>query len=230
MADEEIRYDRMVETALRGVVRDALNQAAAEGLPGDHHFYITFKTGHPGVRIPGYLRAQYADEMTIVLQYQYLQLEVDDVGFSVSLSFSNKHERLRIPFAAVTTFADPSVNFALQFQALSDEDMETGIDGGDEAGQTESGTAEGSTVTPIAGPASDTAGDRSGVSGRRKKSEKAKPGPTPPDSDEADAVDAPDEKTSSDAKGSSDAGGSGPDDSTDPDESKVVTLDKFRKK
>ena len=115
---EQIRYDRMVENALRGVVREALTHVAERGLPGNHHFFLTFRTGHPGVQIPEYLRTQYPVEMTVVLQYQFFGLEVEPDRFAVTLSFNNVHERLLIPFAAITTFADPSVNFALQFQAL----------------------------------------------------------------------------------------------------------------
>jgi hypothetical protein len=109
----------MVETALRGVVRDALTQVGERGLPGNHHFYLTFRTGFPGVEIPTYLSSQYQNEMTIVLQYQFYGLEVHDDWFEVTLSFNNVHERLVIPFAAITTFADPSVNFALQFQPVT---------------------------------------------------------------------------------------------------------------
>ena len=116
MVEDTLRYDRMVERALRGVVREALEVVGAEGLPGDHHFYLTFTTEHAGVDIPDYLRKQYPDEMTIVLQYQFYDLTMDDEGFAVTLSFNNRRERLSVPFAAVTTFADPSVNFALQFQ------------------------------------------------------------------------------------------------------------------
>lgn len=116
MRDDRMRYDRMVERALRGVVRDSLRHVVEQGLPGDHHFYITFRTTHPGAELAGYLRERYPDEMTIVLQYQFYDLEVGADGFSVTLSFNNRHERLSVPFAAVTTFHDPSVNFALQFQ------------------------------------------------------------------------------------------------------------------
>lgn len=116
MAKEQLRYDKMVENALRSVVRDALRQVAERGLPGNHHFYLTFRTAYPGVDIPEYLRGQYPNEMTIVLQYQYYGLEIDDEKFAVTLSFNNVHERLEIPLGAITTFADPSVNFALQFQ------------------------------------------------------------------------------------------------------------------
>ena len=116
MVDDQLRYDRMVETALRDVVRQALKKVAVSGLPGEHHFYVTFLTGAPGVEIPGHLAEQYPDEMTIVLQHQFDDLEVTDDAVAVTLSFNNAKERLTIPFAAVTTFADPSVNFALQFQ------------------------------------------------------------------------------------------------------------------
>lgn len=116
MAKEQLRYDRMVETALRGVVREAMKEVAERGLPGNHHFYLTFRSSYPGVEIPDYLRSQYPNEMTIVLQFQFYGLEVEEDGFAVTLSFNNVHERLVIPYAAITTFADPSVNFALQFQ------------------------------------------------------------------------------------------------------------------
>jgi hypothetical protein len=118
--DEELRYDRMVESALRGVVREALTQVGETGLPGEHHFYLTFMTNHRGVAIPEYLRQKYPQEMTIVLQHQFFGLEVCEDRFSVSLSFSSKTERLVIPLAAITTFADPSVNFALQFQSAKE--------------------------------------------------------------------------------------------------------------
>lgn len=120
----ELRYDRMVESALRGVVRAALNEAAEHGLPGNHHFYVTFRTSHPGVSLAEHLRARYAGEMTIVLQYQYFGLEVEEDRFGVTLSFSGQHERIVIPYAAITTFADPSVNFALQFQPLAQAEDE----------------------------------------------------------------------------------------------------------
>ena len=116
MAQDLFDYPKMVETALRGVMREALARTAREGLPGDHHFYVTFRTHAPGVAIPSYLRSKFPDEMTIVLQHQFRALEVGEDDFSVNLSFQSRSERLRIPFAAVTTFADPSVNFGLQFE------------------------------------------------------------------------------------------------------------------
>ena len=119
MAQDLFDYPKMVETALRGVMREALTRAAREGLSGDHHLYVTFGTRAPGVTIAKHLLTKYPDEMTIVLQHQYRGLEVRDDAFSVSLSFQNRSERLTIPFAAVTTFADPSVNFGLQFEAYA---------------------------------------------------------------------------------------------------------------
>lgn len=119
------RYDRMVEKALRGVVKQALEEVIDDGLFEDHHFYITFFTEHPGVNVPDYLKERYPGEMTIVLQHQFYDLEVTDESFTVMLSFNNVPERLVIPLGAITIFADPSVNFALQFQPLSeDEDGE----------------------------------------------------------------------------------------------------------
>jgi|SRR5579884_4355056 len=115
MAQDLFHYDEMVEAALRGVVRDALRRAARDGLRGAHHFYIGFTTGMPGVAIPDYLRQKYPDEMTIVLQHQFWDLEVADDHFAVTLSFQKQLERLTVPFAAVRNFADPSVNFALEF-------------------------------------------------------------------------------------------------------------------
>jgi hypothetical protein len=116
MAKEILQYNVMVEAALRAVVRQALTEVAEVGLPGNHHFYITFRTAHPGVQVPDYLRSRYPTEMTIVLQFQFYDLQVDDNAFSVTLTFNNAPERLIIPLRAITVFADPSVNFVLPFQ------------------------------------------------------------------------------------------------------------------
>jgi hypothetical protein len=115
MPQDLFQYDKMVENALRGVVRDALLRAAEEGLRGAHHFYLGFASQAPGVVIPEYLRAKYPAEMTIVLQHQFWDLDVEEEAFSVTLSFQKQLERLTIPFAAIRSFADPSVNFALEF-------------------------------------------------------------------------------------------------------------------
>jgi len=116
MAEEFLPYDKMVEAALRGVVREALSRVARDGLRGDHHFYIGFATRAPEVRIPAFLLQRYQEEMTIVLQHQFWDLQVGDTGFSVTLSFQNRPERLTIPFAAIRAFTDPSVKFGLQFE------------------------------------------------------------------------------------------------------------------
>ena len=112
MSDDEdiLRYDRMVETALRGVVKQSVEEVIDHGLPGDHHFYITFLTDFPGVKIPDYLRDRYPGEMTIVLQYQFSDLYVDDTVLKVTLSFNNVPEKLEVPLAAISIFADPSVS------------------------------------------------------------------------------------------------------------------------
>jgi uncharacterized protein len=117
MAEDLFHYDKMVETALRGVAREALSRAARDGLRGGHHFYISFRTGAAGVVLPPQLLAKYPEEMTIVLQHQFWGLEVGERAFSVTVSFSSRMERLTIPFSAITTFADPSVKFGLQFQS-----------------------------------------------------------------------------------------------------------------
>jgi len=116
MSQGSLRYDKMVENALRGVLREALTLTVKQGLPGAHHFYITFRTRHPGVVIPDHVRARYPEEMTIVLQHQFWGLDVTDSYFEVTLSFNRVNERLHVPFAAVTAFADPSAKFGLQFQ------------------------------------------------------------------------------------------------------------------
>lgn len=143
--ENTLRYDRMVESALRGVVRQAITEVQESGLPGDHHFYITFLTDYPGVKIPDYLRERYPGEMTIVLQYQFSDLSVNAERIAVTLSFNNIPEQLVIPLPAVTIFADPSVNFALQFQPLgemmSDEDEE-GDEGPDDEGPAPKGKAK----------------------------------------------------------------------------------------
>lgn len=120
MADQYIPYDDMVHNALLSVVRDVLSDTARSGLPGAHHFYIAFRTDHPGVIIPPHLKERYKDEMTIVIQNQYWDLKVEPDYFEVGLSFSGKSSILTIPFAAITGFLDPSVEFGLQFQRTKD--------------------------------------------------------------------------------------------------------------
>ena len=134
MDSEQLCYDVWIEEALRRVIERALTLATEHGLPGDHHFYITFKTGDDGVEIPSYLRAEHPDEMTIIIQHQFENLIVDAEGFAVTLRFNSKPEQLVIPYAAITSFADPSVNFGLQLKTISMDDEDLPKLGGDKAG------------------------------------------------------------------------------------------------
>ena len=118
MAEEDpLDYARLVREALRDVPRQALRLAASEGLPGEHHFYLTFRTSHPGVAISPGLHARYPEEMTIVLQYEYRDLAVGEEAFSVTLRFGGAPERLHVPFAALVAFADPAAQFGVRFEA-----------------------------------------------------------------------------------------------------------------
>lgn len=129
MTDPELRYDLMVQNALRSVVREALEHTVKYGLVGDHHFYIAFDTTHPDTVLPPHLKERFPEEMTIVLQHQYWDLEVDEDGFSVTLNFDRRSSNLQVPFAALKGFFDPSVQFGLQFEA--DDDRFDALDDGD---------------------------------------------------------------------------------------------------
>lgn len=113
---ERIDYPRIIQEALRDVVRRVLAQVAEHGLPGEHHFLIAFRSTHPDVRVPKFLRDMYPDEIKIMLQHQFWDLEVDEELFSVTLSFNAARQRLVVPFAAVTAFVDPSVELVLRFE------------------------------------------------------------------------------------------------------------------
>ena len=113
--NDRFHYDALVDDALRSVVRRVLRQVADKGLPGSHHFYISFRSTDPGVQLPEYLRAKYPEEMTIVLQHQYWDLVIADDYFEVTVSFNKQQERIKVPFAALSAFVDPSVRFGLQF-------------------------------------------------------------------------------------------------------------------
>jgi len=115
MPEDIIRYDILVQNALRGVIRKVLSEVEKTGLPGNHHFFITFGTGLPGVKVSNRVREQYPDQMTIVLQHQFWDLEVGETGFGIGLSFSDVPEKLYVPYSAIRGFYDPSVNFELEF-------------------------------------------------------------------------------------------------------------------
>ncbi len=116
MSWDSIDYPKIVQDALRDAVRRLLELAAEHGLPGEHHFFIAFRTQHPGVQVPPFLRDQYPEEMTIIIQHQYWNLEVTPEDFSVMLSFNASRYRLVVPFAALTAFFDPVAQFALRFE------------------------------------------------------------------------------------------------------------------
>jgi len=121
MPVDHIRYDILAQQALRGVVRTVLADAAKNGLPGEHHFKITFATVAPGVRLSDRMRAQYPETMTIILQHQFWDLAVGDEAFEVGLSFGGVAERLAVPFEAITAFFDPAVQFGFQFETVAGE-------------------------------------------------------------------------------------------------------------
>jgi hypothetical protein len=122
MATDHIRYDVLARDALRGVLRRVLTDAAEHGLPGDHHFYITFLSTADGVKLSPRLLAQYPDEMTIILQHQFWDLVVTEDRFEVGLSFGSIPERLVVPFSSIKSFLDPSVKFGLQFEPSDAEE------------------------------------------------------------------------------------------------------------
>src|SRR5918995_3092384 len=127
MAQDLMRYDLLAQDALRGVVRAALLRVRQSGLPGEHHFYISFNTRHPDVRLSDRLRKKYEKEMTIVLQHQFWNLKVQEREFEVELSFNEIAEKLVVPFSAVKGFFDPAAQFALQFEMI-EEKVETGAE------------------------------------------------------------------------------------------------------
>ncbi|MEJ0009120.1 MAG: ClpXP protease specificity-enhancing factor SspB [Alphaproteobacteria bacterium] len=115
MSKETIDYPSLIDGAMRAVVRDALRHVDRYGLPGDHHFFISFQTNYPGVSISPQLKSRYPDEITIVIQHQFWDLQITEEKFQVMLSFNNIPEKLVVPFDALTAFADPSIKFGLQF-------------------------------------------------------------------------------------------------------------------
>ncbi|WP_127109739.1 SspB family protein [Pararhodobacter zhoushanensis] len=120
--DRGIDYGNLMHQAMRSLIREVLTRVGTDGLPGEHHFFITLTTQHPGVQMADWLRARYPDEITIVVQHWFENLEVDENGFAITLNFGNQPEPLYIPFDAISTFVDPSVEFGLKFETHSDED------------------------------------------------------------------------------------------------------------
>lgn len=125
MPEDQLHYPVLIDHAMRGVVRDVLRRVQSTGLPGNHHFYISYSTLHPGVKMSEQLRMKYPKEITIVIQHQFWDFKVEDNQFHVTLSFGGTPEKLVVPFAALTAFADPSIKFGLQFKpaAIFEADM-----------------------------------------------------------------------------------------------------------
>ena len=142
---DHIRYDLLTQQALRGVVRQVLADTAKKGIVGEHHFYISFDTRADGVRLSERLKAQYPEQMTIILQHQFWDLSVSDTGFEVGLSFGGIPEKLEIPFEAVKGFFDPSVQFGLQFEEVGTETEEA-------SGETKKPSLAPVPVAPTAAP------------------------------------------------------------------------------
>jgi uncharacterized protein len=136
MAEDLMRYDLLAQDALRGVVRSALAQVAQSGLPGEHHLFIALDTRHPGVEISDRLRHKYPEEITIVLQHQFWNLDVGETGFCVELTFDNILEKLVVPFTAIKGFFDPAVQFGLQFETKPATDVDGAGAMDDSAGET----------------------------------------------------------------------------------------------
>ena len=160
MRQSRIDYGRLVEGALRGVVRDVLGRVSREGLPPPHHFYVTFRTDSADVVMPDFLRERYPAEMTIVLQHQFWDLEADEDGFSVTLSFNDQLHRLHFPYTALKVFADPGVEFGLQFTL--EQDAEVTPLRAPTAGKAPEAEGPGATLLPGPAPAVAPPGQREG--------------------------------------------------------------------
>jgi hypothetical protein len=200
MPVDHIRYDLLAQDALRGVVRRVLSNAAKNGLPGDHHFFISFDTRARGVRISPRLREQHPEDMTIVLQHQFWDLTVTDQGFEVGLSFKGIAERVVVPFEAIKSFFDPSVQFGLQFE-VAPESAAAGEE-----------TPSGEKPTP-APPREEAKPPKSRRPGRPKTVPSVAPAATPVPSKAADKTEQPPKAPE-----------------PSPGGAEVVSLDRFRKK
>jgi len=200
--DDPIRYDYWIEEALRGVIRQALAYTAENGLTGDHHFYITFRTDNGVIDLPDFLRAQHPNEMTIVLQHQYEHLSVEDDRFFVTLRFNGQAVNLNIPFEEITGFTDPSVNFGLQLKTteLDEDDLEEYDYPFEPPAEEQDGTERPTAVKPIS---------------LSTKKDASKGAPTD------------DGETEKEGTGNAESGGDGDD---APQTGEVIALDAFRKK
>lgn len=206
MSKDVLRYDLMVQDALKGVVRKILTEAGRDGLPGEHHFYVTFRTTAPGVRLSQRLREKHPDEMTIVLQHQFWDLSVGEHSFEVGLSFSGVPERLLVPFDAITTFFDPSVQFGLKFETQDAPDSGSANDQSSDTAR-QPGPAHQADAAPVALPAKVTPAGVPALKGKTSEAASKAAAKAAAKQDEAAEAD--------------DNDGSG---------AQVVSLDSFRKK
>jgi hypothetical protein len=217
MPTDLFRYDLLVQEALRSVVRKVMGDAARDGLPGDHHFFITFRTDAPGVRISPRTRERFPEEITIILQHQFWDLSVTDFGFEVGLSFSNVPEKLSVPWEALSGFFDPSVEFGLKFE-LQDLEPEEGANDSEPAPRP---TAVPSVPAPKALPRSEKPLTRSEKAPRGAGSEPQEIAPAIKPKAKADAK--PETRSAVAAPGVAEKSGQG-------DDPKVISIDAFRKK
>ena len=205
-----IRYDLLAQDALRNVVKKVLTDAAKHGLPGDHHFFVAFDTRAPGVKISERVRAKYPEEMTIVLQHQFWDLIVGDKGFEVGLSFNGVSERLVVPFEAIKGFFDPSVQFGLQFETITEAQAAPAQAANEsEAGKTAEAGGERQSARPTPRGAASEPEERPATSVPSTRAKK-KPASTPAETSAAEKAAKPAADKSAGAE--------------------VVSLDKFRKK
>ncbi len=182
MAEDLIRYDILAQDALRGVLRKVLSEVAKTGLPGEHHFFITFATKAPGVRISSRLVNQYPEDMTIVIQHQFWDLTITEQTLEVGLSFNGVPERLLVPFSAIKAFVDPSVQFALQF----DPAVEAAEDASVEGQPSEQGEAKKGKIVP--GPKAASAAKEKPAKAAEAKDKEAKPGKEEKEAPQAEVV------------------------------------------
>lgn len=214
-----IRYDLLVQEALKGVVRRVLIDAGKEGLPGDHHFYISFRTDFPGVRLSQRMREKYPEEMTIVLQHQFWDLGITEHTFEVGLSFSGIPERLLIPFDALVGFFDPSVQFGLKFELNGEGLPAEAISATEPGGAKPRLAGPRLAIAPVDAEAGHEAGAEEQDQSRRETP--SKPAPKAQPKSRAAKAETP-------APPSEEAPGDG--DADDKQSAQVVSLDAFRKK
>ena len=228
MANDLIRYDLRVQDALRGVIRKVLTDAARDGLPGEHHFQVAFRTDAPGVRLSVEMRRRFPQEMTIILQYQFRELSVTDSAVEVVLFFNHVPERLLIPFDAITGFFDPSVDFGLRFdvrgEAVPDSGPATAT--GPKLVPTKSGGGEPARNFPRAAAAVADSGDAAPARlkpapAKLAEAGKREPGKLP-DRKVAKSIEphSPDESSDGAAKVGEGKGG----------DAKIISIDAFRRK